>query len=651
MSAQPVLVELQEDHKRIEVSFPYDRERVYLVKQVPGARWNRTKVMWSVPRDMDTCRLLREKFKNAMEIGPELRMWAESQMAVERNLGGLASAETAELAVLPDRLPGLYEAVHVGPKGRFMTKKEFKAALKESPSFQAADVAFMAQSEGPANFNHPGTGKTIETIAATYEAELDHGLHIVACPKTSMETVWEYELLQWSDAWVLSARGRRSLREAAVAEALQLAADGEHVWLIVNPQMLGLVKDGTNMSKVYTVKVKQREYDVGMGCLCDAMKDPHWHYDFRYPELSSVPITQLIVDEAHKAAMGNTNSLTSVGMRKIREMAEKPMVLTATPMGGKPIKLFGILQFLRPDVYTSKWNWADKWLDVEDNGYGKNLKGATLKKETQAAFYRSLTPYALRRTKEECLPWLPPKQWVHVWCEMEDKQRSFYDKFAADAEIRIDEQSLTATNILAEYTRLRQLATAVCEIEDGSLIPTTDSCKLPHLLQFLEELGIAGEDPEGTEQCVIFSQFNGVVHMVADWLREQGVAVATLTGATNDADRASLQRQFQKENGGLQVLVMNVKAGGVSITLDRASTVIFFDETWDPDDQEQAEDRCHRASRIHQVTIYYLRTIGTVEEYVLDTTTGKSLTNSQILDIRRRVEDQPEMHTVAVEQH
>jgi SNF2 family DNA or RNA helicase len=60
-----------------------------------------------------------------------------------------------------------------------------------------------------------------------------------------------------------------------------------------------------------------------------------------------------------------------------------------------------------------------------------------------------------------------------------------------------------------------------------------------------------------------------------------------------------------------------------------------MDETWNPDDQEQAEDRCHRASRIHQVTCYYLRTKNTIEEYIYKINLMKSEVNWTVLDLKR----------------
>jgi hypothetical protein len=83
---------------------------------------------------------------------------------------------------------------------------------------------------------------------------------------------------------------------------------------------------------------------------------------------------------------------------------------------------------------------------------------------------------------------------------------------------------------------------------------------------------------------------------------------------------------------------MTTTAGGVAITLDRADTVHILDETWVPDDQEQFEDRAHRASRMHQVTVYYYRSKDTVEEdiYKLVQDNPGRRSTVEILDIRSR---------------
>jgi SNF2 family DNA or RNA helicase len=226
---------------------------------------------------------------------------------------------------------------------------------------------------------------------------------------------------------------------------------------------------------------------------------------------------------------------------------------------------------------------------------------------------------------------------------MTPKQAKQYEAMATAAEVKIDEENLTATGILAEYMRLKQFAGAhqkVKHMADGSIKvqPTYESGKLPVLMELLDERGIRpdseGDDSaEGDEQVVIFSQFASMVNMITDYLNENGIKAEKITGAVSQKRRTELVEEFQ--SGEVRVMVVSTTAGGVALTLDRASTAIIMDETWDPDDQEQAEDRVHRASRIHQVTVYYLRTRDTIEEYIKSLVGGKAVTNREILDLRR----------------
>jgi SNF2 family DNA or RNA helicase len=86
------------------------------------------------------------------------------------------------------------------------------------------------------------------------------------------------------------------------------------------------------------------------------------------------------------------------------------------------------------------------------------------------------------------------------------------------------------------------------------------------------------------------------------------------------------------------VFFLNTAAGGVAVTLDMADHLVLLDETTVPDDQEQVEDRIHRASRMHNVTIYYLRTRGTIEEEVAYIAAARQNVQKYLLDGARGVE-------------
>ena len=115
-----------------------------------------------------------------------------------------------------------------------------------------------------------------------------------------------------------------------------------------------------------------------------------------------------------------------------------------------------------------------------------------------------------------------------------------------------------------------------------------------------------------------------------------------LTGRQNDAERKAAQEGFQGPNGH-EVFLLNTKAGGVSLTLDMADDVVLCDSTTNPDDQEQVEDRAHRVSRMHNVTIWYLASRGTIDEQALIIATEREFMNKGIIDGQRGIQFQKKL--------
>lgn len=615
-------VEINEKGDRMEVHFQYDPAAVRAIKQVPGARFiPKPAPHWTLPLDLTSARILREQFGDGLQLGSAVKAWGRDAVAKERNLTALGAADDADLEVLPKKLPKLNKWLR---------------------PYQRADVAFLAQADA-VNANQPGLGKTAEAIGAVFEAGLDSGAVMVVAPKTSLETVWLAELTRWQPHPVLLTSGddSKERRQEVIEEAWQLAGEDKPFWLVLNHNMLRYQRD------------KGAEH-INEGGHLVAPTVPV------FGELYNIPWNVVIVDEYHKMGLTNPKSLMTKSLKDVPR--EKLIMLSGTPMGGKPIKLWTALNLVDPGSFTSKWRWAGQWLEVEDKEYEKQGEAKVAKvihgirPEREEAFYAEHAPYLLRRTKAEVLPQLPPKQRIIRMCEMMPEQRKQYNTIAAEAEIKIEEENLSVIGVLAEYTRLKQFSTCyhtVKQMGNGEMKvspiaekalgtskkKTVMSGKLPQLIDLLEERGITKDDAEGDEQAVIFSQYSQVADMVHEYLTAQGIATAKITGSVSKkGERTKIQQEFNAE-GGPRVLVMTTGAGGVSITLDeRASTVIFMDETWDPDDQEQAEDRVHRASRMHQVMVYYLRSRDSIEEYIADITEGKKLTNEQILDeLRQRI--------------
>lgn len=617
---------LNEKRDRVVVTFQFSGERLAKIKTIEGKRFtpaDKGGPYWTVPLDMRSMRILRSLFDGEIEWDPNLLAWGRETRKREDNLTELAHATDFPIDQLKiaTKLPAFAEWLR---------------------GYQRADVKFLSEANA-INANEQGLGKTAEIIAAVYEADLEHGSHLVSAPVTSLEVVWLAEITKWTGIPCLSAEDPAQ-RKVNIKRAYEMHQAGEPFWLCINPGMI------TYTSIKEYDQWKQKEVEVGV--------------EEKYPELFQIPWTTITLDEFHKMGLNTPSTLTARAVYALKSAeGGRRWGMSGTPMGGKPLKLYGALKFIEPKTYSSKWTWAGTWLDITV-GYGNHKEIGGLKEGTEDEFYRHHAKHMVRHLKSEVLPQLPPKQYVDVWCHMTPKQAKQYKAFAKESEVRIDELNLSATGILAEYARLKFFSTAYCEaiekpkrckkcagsgfegqfecetcggtgvIDQIKLKPTFDSGKLPQLLAKLAESGIDPQDGDGEAVAVVGSQSVEVCEMIHRYLNEKGIPTEILTGKTvKPGERTRLVKGFQ--NGDYRVLVLSTLAGGVSITLDRADTVHIMDETWVPDDQEQLEDRIHRASRIHQVTCFYYRSRDTIEQYIKDVNDEKAFTNESILDTRR----------------
>ena len=72
-------------------------------------------------------------------------------------------------------------------------------------------------------------------------------------------------------------------------------------------------------------------------------------------------------------------------------------------------------------------------------------------------------------------------------------------------------------------------------------------------------------------------------------------------------DRSIALARFQEsghDNTHRFVFLIGTKAGGVGVNLTTADTVIIFDSDWNPQNDLQAQARCHRIGQTRPVTVY-----------------------------------------------
>jgi SNF2 family DNA or RNA helicase len=273
----------------------------------------------------------------------------------------------------------------------------------------------------------------------------------------------------------------------------------------------------------------------------------------------------MLVDEGH--FLNGYKSAQSKAVYRIGKKANKRMVLTGTPVRNEGSQIYGILHFLYPSRFSSYWSFVERYFKTWSSPWGvREVSGYKRKEELQEI----LDLISVQRKRSEVMSWIPPKQYQTIALEMDSKQRKAYDEMLHM--FTVEEADLDAPSVLAQLTRLRQICLA-----PELLNIAAPSAKEQFILEWLEN--------NPNEQVIIFSNFSSYLFK----LREKIKGSKLIIGATSKIERQYTVDSFQL--GKCKVLLANIQAAGVGLTLDKAATVIFLDRAYTPSENAQAEDR------------------------------------------------------------
>lgn len=127
---------------------------------------------------------------------------------------------------------------------------------------------------------------------------------------------------------------------------------------------------------------------------------------------------------------------------------------------------------------------------------------------------------------------------------------------------------------------------------------------------------------KGGHKVLIFSQFNTQLDILEDYCNFKDWQVCRIDGSISQEKRAEGIDLFNKDPE-YKVFLLSTRAGGQGINLASADTVILFDSDWNPQQDLQAQDRCHRIGQTRPVIVYRLATKDTVEDSLLMTADAK----------------------------
>lgn len=445
-------------------------------------------------------------------------VWVASRQVwrVPNNVGALRELHNA----------GFQEATHIG-KEKAAARYQFLEKKKGVPSlyptfnqnlrpYQMVDASFLLQGKAFGVFNEQRTGKSPTTVQVLQTIN-KRALIIVPA---SLLLNWEKEVKEWSNLKV-------TVVNATPKKRLEIYQNYKEGVLIISKDT---AKNDLN-------HILQLKYDV------------------------------VVLDEAHY--LRNYKTVQSQAVYKIGAKAEHRYALTGTPATNKPSDVFGILKFLYPARFSSYWQFVERYFEVKEGFFGKVI-GEFKSKLRKQEFFELVETISIQRKRSEVMQWLPPKQYQTITLEMDKKQRKVYDEMAET--FMVEESELDASTVLAQLTRLRQLALAPTSVQVAA-----PSVKEKFIKEWIED------NPK--EPVVIFSNFSTYLKT----LHKEVKGSLIITGTNTPAEKQKAVEDFQ--SGKSNVLFANTVSAGTGFTLDRAGTIIFLDKPYTTTEVKQAEDR------------------------------------------------------------
>ena len=308
----------------------------------------------------------------------------------------------------------------------------------------------------------------------------------------------------------------------------------------------------------------------------------------------------LVLDEAHHIK----NAATHVFQVVTELHARHRLCLTGTPIENHLGELWSLFHFLMPGFLGSQTRFTQRFrTPIEKRGDSQRM----------TALRARVTPFILRRHKQDVATELPPKVETVMPVEISGAQANLYETIRLAMEVSVQkalaDKGLAKSQIaiLDALLKLRQVCCDPRLVKSAAAAKVKSSAKLEQLMEMLPEMLAEGR------RILLFSQFTTMLGLIEVELAKRNLSWVKLTGATQKRDEVI--ERFT--SGEVPLFLISLKAGGVGLNLPQADTVIHFDPWWNPAAENQATDRAHRIGQTQSVWVIKLVAQGTIEERIL----------------------------------
>jgi len=467
-------------------------------------------------------------------------------------------------------------------------------------SYQVEAAAMIRETGSALLFDDPGTGKTVSAILGLVErAAAGHPvLPVVVVSPNAVIDSWVEHVRTWAPHWRATAwRGSPQQRRRKV---------------------------GTADIYVCSYGTARRDAKVA-----DTRKEGS--------TLFLLKAQTVVCDEQHM--IKTSGSSQSQAVRRLTAKARNFIGMSGTPITHHPGDLWPALMCLEPGAWPSRERWLARYCLTVAGDYSSTVLG--LNPASEQEFRTTLLGRNRRVAKADVLTELPPKVYSVRTVDLPDEWRKVYDAMESDMLAQLpDGEELSVMGVLAQLTRLAQLASAAADVEtttevveeNGLLVEKVHtkvhlkapSWKVDELLEILEE--------RPGQQVVVFAPSAQLIRLAGAAAKKAGYRVGYIIGDLGNGQQQKAQDRtdgiaaFQR--GELDVMCVTTAAGGVGITLTAASTVVFLQRPYSLVEALQSEDRCHRLgserhSSIEVIDIVARKTIDSRVRQILQERAGQ----------------------------
>ncbi|MBD1362347.1 DEAD/DEAH box helicase family protein [Mucilaginibacter sp. ZT4R22] len=314
--------------------------------------------------------------------------------------------------------------------------------------------------------------------------------------------------------------------------------------------------------------------------------------------LKDYTFNYIFLDESQNIKNPSSQRYKAVKLLKARNR----IAITGTPIENNTFDLYGQLSFACPGLLGTHQYFKEIYAVPIDQ-----FKVSKRSRE----LHNKISPFILRRTKQEVASELPEKTEMVLHCPMGEEQRGIYLAYEREFREYIsattqEELPKRSMHVLKGLTKLRQICDSP-QLLDGVRVPGNQSSKIDTLVAEIE-------GKSANHKILVFSQFVGMLDLVKKELSKRHIGFAYLTGATRN--REQVVNDFQN-NIGTRVFLVSLKAGGTGLNLTAADYVYLLDPWWNPAIENQAIDRVYRIGQTKNVVAVRLICPDTIEEKII----------------------------------